>query len=58
MGTPASQSCDLSPHITQQYLPLFDTLDLDLAFLTRLEVKATDAFQLIFLSHNSRRRGK
>ena len=53
MGAPGTHSCDLPAHITQQDLPLVNTLDFDLTFLAGLEVEAAEALQFILLGHNS-----
>lgn len=48
-----TQRTDFPAHITQQDLPLFNTLDFDLALLARLEIEAAEALQFVLLDHDA-----
>ena len=53
MGALAAQSSDLSSNIAQKHLPLLNAINLHLSLLPQLQIEAAEAFELVFLSHDS-----
>ena len=53
MCTLAAQSRDLPSNIAQKDLPRLDAINLHLSLLTRLQIEAAEAFELVFLCHDS-----
>ena len=49
----ATQSRHLSTNIAQQHFSLFNAINLNLSLLARLQVEAAEAFELVFLCHDS-----
>jgi len=49
----AAQGRDLPSNIAQKHFPLLNAINLHLSLLTRLQVKVAEAFELVFLCHDS-----